>query len=123
MSCANDQYLRNIKNFNNSFIRYLFYHQKEKDYKGKKVYYYKNVYSVFTHFPVDYENDTWNVEPSPYSGHLVHHFRDEFQIKYKNFTESIRNIGFDFEYTFFILKNFTNICFKNQNPSNTNTKI
>jgi hypothetical protein len=110
-ACVDDQYLRSIKSgFNSSFVRYLYYHQKEQDYKPKKVYYYKNVYSVFTHWPVDFENDTWELMPSPNSGHLVHHFRDKLEIKNINFTESIRNIGFDFEYTFFMLKNFTNFC-------------
>ena len=74
-SCVNDQYLRGIdSNLNSSFVRYLFYHQKEKDYKPKKVHYYKNVNSVFTHWAVDFENDTWELIPSPDSGHLVHHY-------------------------------------------------
>jgi hypothetical protein len=111
-SCVDDKYLSSIKsNFSSSFVRYLFYHQKEKEYKPKKVHYYKNVYSVFTHWAVDFENDTWDLMPSPDSGHLVHHFRDKLEIKHKNFTEPIRIIGFDFEYTFLMLKNFTNFCF------------
>ena len=109
-SCANNRYLRNITNINNVFVRYMFYHQNEQDYKGKKVYYYKNVYSVFTHWPLDYEKDTWNVVPSPDSGHLVQHYRDKHEVRSKNYTESIRNIGYDFEYIFLILKKFTNIC-------------
>jgi hypothetical protein len=78
LSFVDDQYLSNIsKSFNSSFVRYLFYHQKENDYKPKKVHYYKNVYSVFTHWAVDFENDIWELMPSPYSGHLVHHYRDK----------------------------------------------
>ncbi len=111
-SCLENQYLRSINSsFDSSFVRYLFYHQNEQDYKPKKVHYYKNVYSVFTHWAVDFENDTWELMPSPYGGHLVHHYRDKLEIKNINFTEPIRNIGFDFEYTFLMLKNFTNFCF------------
>ena len=73
--CVYDHYLSKINTFNKNFVRFMFYHQNEIDYKSKKVHYYKNVHSVFTHWAVDFENDTWSISTSPDSGHLIHHFR------------------------------------------------
>jgi hypothetical protein len=110
LSCANDEYLSNITSLSKNFVRYMFYHQNHFNYKSKKIHYYKNVFSVFTHWAVDFDNETWDISPSPYSGHFIHHFRESHEKMSKNSTQSIRNFGIDFEYTFSLLKNFTHFC-------------
>ena len=77
---------------------------------GKAIHYYKNVKSLFVHFAQDYNQDSWSFSPSAYNGHFLTHYRKIPKEKRKNFTGTIRKLNIDFEYLFFLLKNFTKFC-------------
>jgi hypothetical protein len=82
----------------------------QKNYK--KIHYYKNVYSIFTHWATDYENDSWTFIPSPMDGHLIHHFRKSWKFRPDISIDSIRLFNIDYEYLFFLLKHFSDFCWK-----------
>lgn len=110
--CSFNKYLKESINRDLSLIRFLYfvteYGMKDKNYK--KIHYYKNVNTIFTHWPLDYEEDTWTFIPSPENGHIVHHFREQFKPSQQNFTDSIRLLSVDYEYLFFLLKRFSKFC-------------
>jgi hypothetical protein len=82
----------------------------QKNYK--KIHYYKNVYSIFTHWATDYENDSWTFIPSSMDGHLIHHFRKSWKFRPDISIDSIRLFNIDYEYLFFLLKHFSDFCWK-----------
>jgi hypothetical protein len=56
-------------------------------------------------------NGTFNLDLDPLNGHFQNHFRFKNENFFKkNFTNSIRNLNFDFEYSYFMLSNHTNFC-------------
>ena len=103
----------NTSTIDSMFIRYLYFVTSynitaQKNYK--KIHYYKNVNSIFTHWAVDYDNDTWSFIPSPKDGHVIHHFRHKTVDCKTNATESIRLLNIDSDYSNLILQKFSDIC-------------
>ena len=117
ISCGYNEYLNDlIKNnsvLDRNFVRFLYFVTEYTitNYKNyKKIHYYKNVNTLFTHWAVDYEADIWTFIPSPGNGHVIHHFRGKFLESRKNFTDSIRLLNIDYDYLFFVLKKYSNFC-------------
>jgi hypothetical protein len=107
----NEKFLRNITSFEKSFIRYFYYATEFHEREQKSVFYYKNVNSVYLHYASSTAKTSWTIYPSPFSGHTSPHFRMDFSYTLKrNATSSIKKLGVDFEYIFFLLKNHTNFC-------------
>jgi hypothetical protein len=107
----NEKFLRNITSFDKSFIRYFYYATEYREREKKSVFYYKNINSVYIHYAASTAKTSWTILPSPFSGHTSQHFRKDFSFALeKNATSSIRKLGIDFEYIFFLLKNHTNFC-------------
>ena len=100
------------KMFDDNFFRLFYfmtpYDTKQKNYK--KIHYYKNVYSIFTHWASDFEEDSWTLIPSPNEGHLIHHFRNSWKFRPDISTDSIRLLNIDYEYLFFLLKHYSSFC-------------
>jgi hypothetical protein len=106
-----EKFLRNITSFDESFIRYFYYATEFHEREQKTVLYYKNVNSVYLHYASSTAKTSWTIYPSPFSGHTSPHFRMDFSFALiKNATSSIKKLGIDFEYIFFLLKNHTNFC-------------
>jgi hypothetical protein len=106
-----DKFLQKIQNYNQNFIRYLYFVSGNERRLPKSIHYTKNVYSIFTHDALHYESSSIILNASIDNGHLNNHFRDELNIffyKYQNF--SIKTINYDFEYLFYLLKTHTNYC-------------
>jgi hypothetical protein len=116
IACSYNKYLNNSvyhdKYLDINLARFLYfvteYEMKNKNFK--KIYYYKNVYSIFTHWAMDFEKDSWTFIPSPIDGHLIHHFRKTWKYKHDLTTDSIKILNIDYEYLFFLLKHFSNFC-------------
>ena len=110
--CPHTQLLLNTDSLDAIMIRYLYFVTKyegiHKNYK--KIHYYKNVNSIFTHWAVDYNNDTWSFIPSPYDGHSIHHFRFKTKDLDKTVNETIRLLNIDYGYFYFLVKQFSNFC-------------
>ena len=114
--CSLNKYLNSSiyqeKIIDNNLVRFLYfvteYEMRHKNYK--KIHYYKNVYSIFTHWATDFEEDSWTFIPSPTDGHLIHHFRKTWKnINYIS-TDSIRLLNIDYEYLLFLLKDYSKFC-------------
>jgi hypothetical protein len=116
LQCSLHSYLNNSiykdKKLDNNLAQFLYfvteYEMKNKNFK--KIHYYKNVYTIFTHWATDFEEDSWTFIPSPLDGHLIHHFRKTWKNKSYVSTDSIRLLNIDFEYLFFLLKNYSPFC-------------
>ena len=107
----NEKFLRNITSFDRSFIRYFYYATEFHEREQKSVFYYKNVNSIYLHYASSTAKNSWSIYPSPLGGHISPHFRYDYSyILRKNQTSSIRKLGIDFEYIFFLLQNHTNFC-------------
>jgi hypothetical protein len=107
----NEKFLRNIDSFDESFIRYFYYATEYREREKKLVFYYKNVNSFYIHYAASTAKTSWTIFRSTFSGHTSQHFRKDFSFALeKNVTSSIRKLGIDFEYIFFLLKNHTNFC-------------
>ena len=107
--CPHTQLLLNTDSLDAMLIRYLYFVtdynvKSQKNYK--KVDYYKNVNSIFTHWAVDYNNDTWSFIPSPYDRHSIHHFRFKTREIKTNVTTTIRLLKIDSDYFFKTIANF-----------------
>ena len=116
-SCDSKRYLNDLTRNNtvidHNLVRFLYFvteygFTKHKNFK--KIHYSKNVNTLFTHWAVDYEADTWTFIPSPENGHILHHFREQFKESHENFTDSIRLLNIDYEYLIFVLKKYSNFC-------------
>ena len=116
-SCGFNRYLNDLIRSNTvidpNLVRFLYFVTEYTltSYKNyKKIHYSKNVNTLFTHWAVDYKPDTWTFIPSPENGHVIHHFREKFLESQKNFTDSIRLFNIDYEYMFFVLKQYSHFC-------------
>ena len=109
--CLNRNYFKNFTNINKNFVRYIYYLTEENERMGKAIHYYKNIKSLFVHYAQDAIKDHWSFTAPELQGHIVSHFRrDAAEIYSKSFQGSIRKLNIDFEYIFFILKNYTMFC-------------
>ena len=78
---------------------------------GKAIHYYKNVKSLFIHYGFDAVKDHLSFHADEFDGNILSHFRvDPLPTINKNFSGSIRKLKIDFEYTFYLLKNYTKFC-------------
>ena len=108
VSCAHKDYLQNISQVDKSIVRSLYYITERKQRWGKAIHYYKNIKIVWVHSASDAVKGAWTINPSPIDGHFLPHYRKAFGKS--SFTGSIRKLNIDFEYLFFLLKNYTNFC-------------
>ena len=109
--CIYENYLKNLTKILN--IRYLYYTTTDEERMGKEIYYYKNVKSIFAHHAQEVADDQWSFKASAFDGHVLSHFREDIaKIWIKNFSGTIRNLNIDYEYIFFLLKNYTAFCEK-----------
>jgi hypothetical protein len=99
------------KSLDSLFVRHLYFLTEYEQRCAKSIHYSKNVISVHIHYPVQIRNGTFNLDLDPLNGHFQNHFRFKNENFFKkNFTNSIRNLNFDFEYSYFMLSNHTNFC-------------
>jgi hypothetical protein len=110
--CAYEGYLKQIddKIIDKSLVRNIYYLTEANERMGKSIHYYKNVKSLFVHYAEEKSEDHWSFQPSVYHGHFMTHYRKTPKQKRQNFTGSIKKLNIDFEYVFFLLKNFTSFC-------------
>ena len=109
--CAYEGYLRKIDNktVDTSLVRYLYYLTEGFGRMGKAIHYYKNVKSLFIHYAEELVEDNWSFHAPSLHGNFLPHYRISSKEK-KNFTIPINKLKLDFEYAFFLLKNYTKFC-------------
>ena len=108
-----ENYLKNLTRiYGDTFIRYLYFVTDPNQRMGKQIHYYKNIKSVFVHYAVDSANKPWSFTASSIEGHILPHYRNDFEKYYskRNLEGSIRNVNIDFEYLTFLLKRYTSFC-------------
>ena len=109
--CFHQRHLSNIKSLDTLFVRFLFFFTEFQQRCEKSIHYSKNVMTVQVHYPDKIRNGAFNLKLDPLNGHFQSHFRyKNTNFFKKNFTNSIRNVNFDFEYFYFMLSNHTNVC-------------
>lgn len=110
IQCTYKKYFRKIRGLDENFIRYLYYVTEARERAGKAIHYYKNVKSVFTHYARDFFKNSRLIAAPIAHGHTLRHYRIKHKAMRAIRTGTIRKVNFDFEYIFFLLKNFTNFC-------------
>ena len=60
------------------------------------------------HTAKDIDKNCWRISPSGLNGHFAPHYRHETYNYNRYFRNSIKKLNIDFEYLFFILKNYAN---------------
>ena len=110
--CLKEKYLNHSINLNKNLVRYLFYGANKHGLRGKAIHYYKNIKTIRTHFAFIYKsNDSWDISPLLKHGHFLSHFRDDMSKIYtRDRLGSIRDLNIDYEYLFYLLRNYTNFC-------------
>ena len=115
ISCVYNRYLNISSKINSNLLRYFFFKTEPIERSPKTIHYYKNVNTIWIHRPLDYKKSAWDIRSYKW-GHFISHFRSEMnEIYLRNFTGPIRKLNIDFEYVFFLLKNFTNYCWNKNN--------
>ena len=109
-TCYYDKYLSKIANFDKSLIRYLYFMTGPEIRLPKSIHYSKNVQILFTHDAHAYNSDSFILYPPWNQSHINSHFRADLQPFFYGGEASIRDFSFDFEYSYFLLKNYTNFC-------------
>ncbi len=105
------EYLNNSNQIVENFVRYVFYLTEKNELFAKEIHYYKNVKSLYHHYAMEVDVDSWKFTPSPYNGHYLAHYRKNVaEIVRSNWSGSIRKLNIDFQYLFFLLKKFTKFC-------------
>ena len=112
ITCAYEGFLKKINSetIDKSLVRHFYYLTESNERMGKTIHYYKNVKSLFVHYAEEKSEDHWSFEPPAYHGHFMSHYRMAPKQKRQNFTGSIKKLNIDFEYVFFLLKNYTTFC-------------
>ena len=109
--CIHRSYFKNMTNLNKNNIRYLYYITETTERMGKQIHYYKNVKSLFVHFAQDSVSGRWSFTAPAFDGNVLSHFREDMKkVGNKGFSGSIRKMNIDYEYLFFLLKNYTSFC-------------
>jgi hypothetical protein len=108
ISCANNDYFKNISILDENLIRYLYYVTEGNERLGKSIHYYKNVKSIWIHGTKSVKKNSWYLSPPYLNGHFLHHNRQKYTAR--KFVGTIRKLNIDFEYVFFLLKNYTTYC-------------
>ena len=108
--CIYGDYLKTLENIDSNKIRALFYFTSGERLP-KSIHYFKNIRTVNIHTVEVIEPDNcWLIRSSETSGYFSSHYRNEVEQFFQNYTNSIRNLNFDFEYLFFILKKYSEFC-------------
>ena len=76
----------------------------------KSIHYSKNVYTLFTHDARNFNNESKILDAPFNQSHINSHFRGDIQGFLWQGRASIRHFSFDFEYVYFLLKNYSNFC-------------
>ena len=110
--CIYQNYLKTIDNVNKNLIRYLYFMTEGKERFGKRIHFYKYVKTIWVHTPQTVDTGHWDcTSKEPLNGYFVAHYRADIGKTYRlNATGSIRKLNIDFEYVFFLLKNYTKFC-------------
>ena len=109
--CVYKKYLNNINQIDSSLVRYLYYITEFNERWPKEIHYYKNVKSIWNHWVIETDKNAWSFTPSPENGHFLPHYRADIAAIYKkNYNATIRKLNVDFEYSFYLLKKYTNFC-------------
>ncbi len=109
-TCYYNKYLSNITNFDKNFIRYLYFMTGSDIRLPKSIHYTKNVYTLFTHDARTFHNESFILYPPWNQSHINSHFRGDIQTFLWNGRASITKFSFDFEYAYFLLKNYSDFC-------------
>jgi hypothetical protein len=110
--CVYTQHKDRIKKVEKSLIRSFYYLTSYYERPKKSVYHYKNARSMGIHTIRENIKDSWDFSPNGLSGHFTLHYRGEIYKVAQNFTSTIRDLNIDFEYIFFVLKNYSDFCIK-----------
>ena len=110
-NCLYGKYLEIMRKIDQSFVRYLYFVTGNNRRLPKSIHYTKNVYSIFTHDALHYNETSIILKAPIYNGHINAHFRDELiSLFEKPENVSVKSIDFDFEYAFYLLKTYSNFC-------------
>ena len=109
--CIYKAYLQNIPGVDKNAIRYLSFLDDEGYVSFRKgFHYYKNVNTIWLHYAIDVEENTWGFGASIYD-HYFSHFRSSVTyLLNRNVFGSIRKLNIDYEYVSFLLQNYTSFC-------------
>jgi hypothetical protein len=111
LSCLYKDSIDNITTINHDLKRFLYYVTELDERFPKSIHYTNNVQAVFTHFPLVATPDSVEFVPNYINGHVLSHYRKEMPDSYeKVFKGTIRKLNVDFEYSLYLLKNYTNLC-------------
>ena len=107
ISMAFESYLKNISDIGHSLVRYMYV-----SIGRKEIHYYKNVKSIYHHNHLSTERDSWTFNASFINKDFVGHFRNDMPswLFDGSLSGSIRNMNFDFEHIFYLLKKYTKFC-------------
>ena len=109
--CYYESYLKQITNFDINLVRYLYFITGNSKRLPKSIHFTRNVYTIFTHYALHYEKDSIILNAETTDGHVNSHFRLDLSVFFRKYDEiPITTINFDFEYVYFLLKNYTNFC-------------
>ena len=109
-SCIYEKYALKIAMIEKNLIRALYYLTSPNERPQKSIYHFYNTRSMGIHRTKEVRGNAWRVGPKALDGHFTPHYRREAYKYNQNFTSSIRNLNIDFEYLFFISKNYANFC-------------
>jgi hypothetical protein len=105
---------KNNFSLNSNLQRFIYFSTDPIQRKPKCIYRGTQVHSVYIHYPMEVEKDTWNFKPSIKDGHMHSHFRMDisrfYGNEYKIYNVSITNLRIDFEYFYFIKQKFSGSC-------------
>ena len=76
----------------------------------KSIHYSKNVYTLFTHDARTFHNQSIILYPPFNQSHINSHYRADLEVFLRNGRASIKDLCFDFEYTYFLLKHYSKFC-------------
>ena len=111
IKCLFDKFLANTT-LEHQWKRYVYFHTHYDQRFPKSIHYTQNVQGLFTHDAAHFTKDSIILNPTKENGHMNSHYRENINgfLSVKK-SSSIKNIGIDYDYVLFLLKNFTPVCF------------
>ena len=91
-------------------MRYLYFLTEADHRLGKSVHFSKNVNTIFLHDVEEAVDGTWQLIVPRNSGHYVSHYRQVNNFYETNLNSSIKNLNIDFEYFYYWVYTFTDLC-------------
>jgi hypothetical protein len=111
MSCLFDKNIKNSPILEQQWKRFVYFHTNYEQRFPKSIHYTKNVQTLFTHDASAFTKDSIILNADKENGHMNSHFRgDLVSFYHEHRTSSIRNIGIDFDYLMYLIKDFTTLC-------------